>query len=271
MRLGLSLVLIAWGAAAGSALAQPDARFAASLAAALAGPTPSKTTPSVPLRGPIAAAASTDGLTWYSTVVIGGLEPTANRLDVTATARRVTPGAVLGPLSADSLQPRGYDLRYTRGWPGAFSLAAGKYDLDLSPHATVGLGEFGRSAEAGAMVRFGRNLQDSVTSRLNIREGSSFGAQARWYVFAAASGQAVGMNMTSSEGDWRRAGLSQDNANALIGDTQAGVGWRKGPMTASVGYIRRNVKIRQGLEGLMGAGDKADDLVAVAFSIKPQF
>ena len=219
MRLGLSLVLIAWGAAAGSALAQPDARFATSL----------------------------------------------------ATAQRVTPGAVLGPLSADSLQPRGYDLRYTRGWPGAVSLAAGKYDFDLSPHATVGLGEFGRSAEAGAMVRFGKNLQDSVTNRLNIREGSSFGAQARWYVFAAASGQAVGMNMTSSEGDWRRAGLSQDNANALIGDTQAGVGWRKGPMTASVGYIRRNVKIRQGLEGLMGAGDKADDLVAVAFSIKPQF
>ncbi len=265
MRLGLSLVLIAWGAAAGSASAQPDAQFAAGLRAALA---PAQ---AAPLRGPINETTSIDGLTWFSTVVVGGSEPTTNRLDVTSTATRVTPGAVLGPLSADSLQPRGYDLRYTRGWPSAFSLAAGKYNVDLSPHATVGLGEFGRSAEAGAMVRFGKNLQDSVANRLNIREGSSFGAQARWYVFAAASGRAVGMNMTNSEGDWRRAGMSQDNANALIGDTQAGVGWRKGPMTASVGYIRRDVKIRQGLEGLMGAGDKPDDLVAVAFSIKPQF
>ncbi len=265
MRLGLSLVLIAWAAAAGGAFAQPNAEFAASLAAALS------PAPTGPLRGPISDTTSSDGLTWYSTVVIGGLEPTTSRLDVTSTAQRVTAGAVLGPLSPDSLQPRGYDLRYTRGWPSAFNFAAGKYDVDLSPHATLGLGGSGRSAEAGAMVRFGKNLQDSVTNRLNIREGSTFGAQARWYLFAAASGQAVGMNMTSSEGDWRRAGLSQDKANALIGDTQAGVGWRKGPMTASVGYIRRNVKIRQGLEGLMGAGDKADDLVAVAFSIKPQF
>lgn len=265
MRLGLSLVLIAWGAAAGGALAQPDSRFAAGLAAALA------PVPAASLRGPVAAPASADGLTWFSTVVVGGREPTANRLDVTSSAKRVTPGALLGPLTPESLQPRGYDLRYTRGWPSALSLEAGKFGLDVSPHATVGLGEFGRSAEAGAMVRFGKNLQDSVTNRLYIREGSSFGTQARWYVFAAASGRAVGMNMTSTDGDWRRAGMSQDHANALIGDTQAGVGWRKGPMTASVGYIRRDVKIRQGLEGLMGAGDKADDLVAVAFSIKPQF
>ncbi len=271
MRLGLSLVLTAWAAASGGAHAlQPDAQFAASLAATLA-PAPSKAAAAVPLRGPITDTTSSDGMTWYSTVVIGGLEPTANRLDLTSTAQRMTPGAVLGPLSAASLQPRGYDLRYTRGWPSAFSVAAGKYGLDVSPHATFGLGQSGRTAEAGAMVRFGKNLEESVTNRLNIREGSSFGAQARWYVFAAASGRAVGMNMTNSAGDWRRVGLSQDNANALIGDTQAGVGWRKGPMTASLGYIHRDVKIRQGLEGLMGAGDKADDLVAVAFSIKPQF
>jgi hypothetical protein len=265
MRLGLSLVLITWGAAAGGANAlQPDAQLAALRAAAFAPATPAAASV------PVTDAGSADGLTWFSTIRLGGAEPAVNRLDVSSTARRVTPGAVLGPQGPDSLQTRGYDLSYTRGWPSAFSVAAGKYDLDLSPHATVGLGEFGRTAEAGAMVRFGKNLQDSVTRRLNIKDGASFGAQSRWYVFAAASGRAVGMNLTNSEGDWRRAGMSQDNANALIGDTQAGVGWRKGPMTASVGYIRRNVKIRQGLEGLMGAGDKGDDLVALAFSIKPQ-
>jgi hypothetical protein len=97
MRLGLSLGLIAWGAAAGSAFAQPDAQFAAGLAAALS------PTPAAPLRGPITQAASADGLTWFSTVVIGGAEPSVNRLDVTASAQRVTPGAVLGPLTADNL------------------------------------------------------------------------------------------------------------------------------------------------------------------------
>ena len=121
------------------------------------------------------------------------------------------------------------------------------------------------------MVRFGRNLQDTVADRLNIKDGASFGAQSRWYVYAAASGRAVGMNLTNSDGDWRRAGMSQDNANALVGDAQAGLGWRKGPMAATVGYIRRDVKIRSGLEGLMGAGDRGDNLVALAFSIKPQF
>ncbi len=260
MRLGLSLVLTAWGAAGAALALPPDAQFAASLRGALSPPA---------TNAPTADPVSADGLTWFSHVQIGGAEPTDSRLDLSTSARRVTPGAVLGPQNADTLQPRGYDLRYTHAWP-ALSLASGKYDLDLSPHATVGLGGSGRTAEAGAMVRFGKNLQQSVTNRLNIKDGASFGSQARWYLFAAASGRAVGMNLTNSDGDWRRAGLSQDNANALIGDTQAGVGWRKGPMTASVGYIRREVKVRQGLEGLMGAGDRGDDLVAVAFSIKPQ-
>ena len=261
MRLGLGLVLTAWGAAGAAHALPPDAQLAASLRAALS---------TTAATAPQAGAVSADGLVWFSHVRIGGAEPTDSRLDLSTSAYRVAPGAAFGPQDADTLQPRSYDLSYTHAWPGALSLAAGQYDFDLSPHATVGLGGSGRTAEAGAMVRFGKNLQDSVTRRLNIKDGASFGAQSRWYVFAAASGRAVGMNLTNNDGDWRRAGLSQDNANALIGDTQAGVGWRKGPMTASVGYIRREVKIRQGLEGLMGAGDRGDDLVAVAFSIKPQ-
>lgn len=261
MRLGLGLVLTAWGAAGAALALPPDTQFAAGLRAALS-PTAVNT--------PAAGAVSADGLTWFSHVQVGGAEPTQSRLDLSTSAQRVTSGAVLGPQNADTLQPRAYDLSYTHAWPALNLASSGKYDLDLSPHATVGLGGSGRTAEAGAMVRFGKNLQDSVTNRLNIKDGASFGGQARWYVFAAASGRAVGMNLTNSDGDWRRAGLSQDNANALIGDTQAGVGWRKGPMTASVGYIRREVKIRQGLEGLMGAGDRGDNLVAVAFSIKPQ-
>lgn len=266
MRLGLSLVLTLWGAAAGGAHALPsEAQLAGLRAAAFAPSTPDRATT------PVANRASADGVTWLSTTRGIVLEPAKHRLDIATTSERVSAGAVLGPPGPDNLQLRGYDLSFTRGWPSAFSIAAGKYGLDLSPHASVGVGGSGRSAEAGAMVRFGKNLQEGVLNRLNVQDGAStFGGQARWYLFAAASGRAVGMNLTSRNGDWRRAGLSEDSANALIGDAQAGVGWRKGPMTASVGYVRREVKIRQGLEGLMGAGDRGDNLVALTFGIKPQ-
>ena len=134
------------------------------------------------------------------------------RMTIGAVARLPAGLAMGRDLEAGELDPKTFDLSYTRGWPSALTLKAGDYDLDVSPHAGLGMSNAGGSAEAGAMVRFGKNLEESVTSRLNIREGSSFGAQARWYVFAAASGRAVGMNMLNSGGDWRRAGMSEDNA-----------------------------------------------------------
>ena len=118
------------------------------------------------------------------------------------------------------------------------------------------------------MVRVGQNLGDRVAKRLGLADSSSFGGQARWYLFAAASGKAVGLNLLNSGWDWRRAGITQDSADALIGDAQAGFGWRKGSMSADLGYVHREVKIRQGSEGLMGADDRSDDRVALSFSIK---
>ena len=156
-----------------------------------------------------------------------------------------------------------------RSWPSAISVAVGGYDIDLSPHAGLGAGDSGRTAEAGAMVRFGKNLGDAVADRLGgMRDSDSFGGEPRWYLFAASSGPAVGLNLQRSDGDWRRAGVSEDAASALIGDTQAGLGWRRGPIAAAVGYVHREIKIRQGVEGLMGAGDRNDDRVALSFTIK---
>jgi hypothetical protein len=192
-----------------------------------------------------------------------------DRLTLSTIAERVTAGAILGPQDVARLETRSFDITYRRSWPSAFSVALGRYDLDLSPHAGVGAGGAGRSVEAGLMARFGKNLEDSVSRRLGVREPGVFGTQGRWYLFAASSGQAVGLNLMRSDGDWRRAGVTQDSADALIGANHAGFGWRKGPMQASLGYVHREVKIRQGLEGLMGAGDRKDDRVALSFSIKP--
>lgn len=164
------------------------------------------------------------------------------------------------------------DVTVTRGWPSAVALAGRKYALDVTPHAGVGFGGAGGSAEAGATVRLGkkRNIGDRVNDALGVREGASvFGDRGRWYIYAAASGRAVGLNMLRGQnGDWSRAGLSQDVTSRLIGDSQAGVAWRKGPMQASLGYIHREIRAK---EGILGLATQKDDVVALSFSLKPHW
>ncbi|OYX91864.1 MAG: hypothetical protein B7Y78_11355, partial [Caulobacter sp. 35-67-4] len=109
-----------------------------------------------------------------------------------------------------------------------------------------------------------------VSDALGLRDGDeAFGQRGRWYVFAAASGRAVGLNMLRSQnGDWSRAGMSSDVNSKLIGDAQAGVAWRKGPMQASVGYIHREMKAK---DVIMGMATQKDSMVALSFSLKPNW
>jgi len=100
-------------------------------------------------------------------------------------------------------------------------------------------------------------------------DGARYGNQGRWYLFAAASGRAVGLNMTrdSQTGDLRRNGWSVDPSAAIIGDAQAGFGWRKGSMQASLGYLHREMKNEFGVRG---AGMGGDSMVAFSMSIHPR-
>ena len=193
------------------------------------------------------------------------------RVSVAAVARN----AAIAPLSlvrpdAQAFDAENIDVTLTRGWPSAVKLAAGKYALDFSPHAGFGFGDAGGSAEAGATVRLGKNVEDRVSDSLGLRDGDeAFGQRGRWYVFAAASGRAVGLNMLRGQnGDWSRAGMSSDVNSKLIGDAQAGVAWRKGPMQASVGYIRREMKAK---DVIMGMATQKDSMVAFSFSLKPHW
>ena len=169
----------------------------------------------------------------------------------------------------DSFDDRDVDVTVTRGWPAAVSLAAGKYALDVTPHAGLGFGGAGGSAEAGATVRIGKKMGNQVVDSLGVRDGRQFGDRGRWYVFAAASGQAVGMNMLrSGDGDWSRAGLTSDNSSKLVGDGQAGVAWRSGPMQASFGYVHRKIKAK---DQIMGMASQKDEMVAFSFTYKPHW
>jgi hypothetical protein len=212
-------------------------------------------------------------MTWRSNAVVVSQNSRAVdslRLSVASVAQtgQTRPLSLVHP-GEDSFEDRDVDVSVTRGWPAAVKFDNGRYALDVTPHAGVGIGGAGGSAEAGATVRLGKSVEDRVSNSLGLRDGREMGNRGRWYVFAAASGQAVGMNMLrGQEGDWSRAGLTTDNSSKLVGDGQAGVAWRKGPMQASFGYVHRSIKAK---DQIMGMATQKDEMVAFSFSLKPHW
>jgi hypothetical protein len=164
-----------------------------------------------------------------------------------------------------------FDVSFIRGWPSAWSMQAGRYALDVSPHAGFGFSSVGESAEAGALVRIGRRLQDQVVDRLGLTTTDPPGAdgKGRWFLFAAASGQAVGMSMAPSpDGGLSRTGWSGPSTS-LVSDAQAGFGWRRGALQASIGYVHRSVRNQTEITTSGGPASYHDSMVALSFSIRP--
>ena len=100
-----------------------------------------------------------------------------------------------------------------------------------------------------------------------MHDGADFGDRGRWYVFAAASGRAVGLNMLKGPTNSWDQSWSQDPSSALIGDAQLGLGWRKGAMQTSLGYIHREIK---GDHMLWGQQARDDSMLAFSLSVKPR-
>jgi hypothetical protein len=178
------------------------------------------------------------------------------------------------PASHGSAQfdAQAYEVALTRDWPGAVSFDGKTFGVDFSPHAGFGVGNQGGSAEAGAMLQVSKRDSQSETAAqrlkaLGLRDGARFGDRGRFYLYAAASGRAVGLNMLRSDSgtSWDRA-WSQDATSTIVGDAQVGVGWRKGPVQTSFGYMHRQTK---GSHMLYGVDPKDDDMVAFSLSIKP--
>lgn len=193
-----------------------------------------------------------------------------NSLQISTGRSLRTPGAL--PLSFDRAvyETDAYEVALRRDWSFA-RFDAGSYDVDITPHAGVGWSnQDGATAEAGATVRLTQKRADEVRDALTdmgVRDGSEFGDQGRWYMFAAASGRAVGLNVMREPGHWDQAGLSTDAASGLIGDAHIGVGWRKGPLQTSLGYVHRELK---GQNMIWGQQTKEDSVVAFSLTIKPE-
>jgi hypothetical protein len=162
-----------------------------------------------------------------------------------------------------------YEIAVTRDWaPVRFD--AGDLDVRVTPHTGVGVSNSGGQAEAGATLTVAQKRDDAVEDRLNdigVRDGKAYGDQGRWYLFAAASGRAVGLNVLRNDNGWDRQGWTTDQSSALVGDAHVGVAYRKGAMQTSFGYIHREVK---GEHMVYGQDTKEDSVVAFTFSLKPQ-
>jgi hypothetical protein len=160
-----------------------------------------------------------------------------------------------------------YEVSLVRNWPSAVAFETRRFGVDFTPHAGLGMSNLGGVAEAGATVRV-TGKRDRTLERLKqlgFADGTRMGDRGRWYLFAAASGRAVGLNMLRSDGAWNRAGWTTDPSSTLVGDAQLGVGWRKGVMQSSFGFIHREVK---GEHMIFGQDTKPDSLVAFSFSIR---
>lgn len=164
-----------------------------------------------------------------------------------------------------------FDVTVVRTWPRAVSFDSDNFAFAVAPHAGFGVSNRGGQAEGGAIITVEKKSRgEQAMARLRdmgVADGASYGDAGRWYFFAAASGQAVGLNMMrGTEGGWDRVGWSTDSTGALVGDAQVGVGWRKGDVQSSFGVIHREVKGRH----MIWAQDTRDDTVAAfTFSIRP--
>jgi hypothetical protein len=180
-----------------------------------------------------------------------------------------TPAGLPLNLERGQFDGRDVDVTLVRRWPGAVAFRSDGLQVEVAPHAGLGVSRAGGQAVGGATLTVSKSRTDAAVERLKalgVDDGADFGETGRWYLFAAASGRAVGLNMLHGERGWDRAGWSTDPTASLVGDAQVGVGWRKGDMQTSFGVVHREVK---GAHMIFGQETRNDTVAAFTFSIRP--
>jgi len=96
---------------------------------------------------------------------------------------------------------------------------------------------FAVAAQPGEPARF-----DARRLLVRIGPAPRDRKQGRWFIFAAGSGDAFGLNMIKDpvRGGWRRAGWSVERL-AEYGKAQVGVGWRRGDAQVALSAARREI------------------------------
>ncbi len=114
----------------------------------------------------------------------------------------------------------------------ATNITAGKTDginLQLTPRGSVHVSDDGKSALVGALVRIGDNLRKGSDMKSNT-----------WYLFAGADAEAL----TYTPNSMRRltSGAFHLQDRIIIGDAQAGIGYKIGDADLSLTYFRRQAR-----------------------------
>lgn len=100
----------------------------------------------------------------------------------------------------------GLNLIYEAKWRFSTAQARTSWGADFIPHAGVCLGNVFTYANAGAEVRFGRNLPDDFGTSLIRPTGESNSrdrARFNFFVFAGVEGRAVARDITLDGNTWR--------------------------------------------------------------------
>ena len=128
----------------------------------------------------------------------------------------------------------------------------GGIDLQLIPRAALNFGDEHSSALVGAVVKIGEDLRDIDPTDTN-----------KWYLFAGADAEAL---TYSSQGASRLTG-GQFNLQdrIIVGDAQAGFGYKIGDADISLAYIRRDVN-SFGLEPGDAAVSYTEDAAALSLT-----
>ena len=189
------------------------------------------------------------------------------RLRTEGALRRADGAPVpVSPLDPAALEAEHFDLSYIRGWPATLGYTASGLEVTLISHAGVGVGTRGGTAEAGAVLQIGTDME-----RLVPAGRAAFGERARWYIYAAGSGRAVGYNCARTrDGDFARSGVSHDTSS-FIGDASLGVAYRKGDVQSSIGLIYRELGPSDLRAGHGVDTDVSEGLLAFQLSIKPDW
>jgi len=126
-------------------------------------------------------------------------------------------------------------------------------DVELVPSASVRFDDGEQSALVGAVVRIGEDLRSKDLSSNT------------WYVFAGADAEALAYSPDRSTRGITSDFMLQDRI--IIGDAQAGIGYRVGDADVSLGYFRREINSFNDNPGSSGFSS-TEDAAALSFTWK---
>ena len=173
----------------------------------------------------------------------------------TATLDANPAAALMRPDSAALADGRqAFELTFIRNWTGAVAVQSGRLSLDITPHAGLGLSSAGAQlAEVGARLRVNHII--SAVGARGLLDHS------RVSLFAGLQGRATGRNLLSTQA---LSAKGDPFGNGFVREAQAGLGFNRGALQASLGYTHERINMRA-----LGEDVRLDNRVGLTLSFCP--